>query len=139
MSSKTKNLGDIGEYVAITEFLKRGLSVMKPIGDNDPFDLVIILNGEFKKIQVKTTEKVIDGSMIFRTNVTNPFKKTVRKYTADEVDYFFLYCSENNYMGLLSFSDYSCIQTYIRVDKPKNNQVAGIKFANQYELDNILR
>lgn len=138
MSSKTKQLGDVGEAIATAEFLKRGITVLKPVGDNESFDLVIILNGEFKKVQVKSTEKVINGSMIFRTNVTNPYKKTNRLYTKDEVDYFFLYCFENDWIGLLPFNNYKNRNTYIRIGKPKNNQVLGVKFASEYEIDNVI-
>lgn len=133
MSSKTKQVGIIGEEVLALEFLKNGYIVSKPIGDNAPYDLIVDKDGELRRIQVKTTEKVMDdGTMEFHTNITNPFKKTYRKYTKEEVDYFGLYCLENNYVGLLPFSDYTTKVTKIRIIPPKNNQKQKVKMANDY-------
>ena len=73
--------------------------------------------------------------MIFRTNITNPFKKTYRKYNKDEVDYFGLYCLENNYIGLLPFSDYTGKDTKIRIVPTKNNQQNKVKMADDYSFN----
>lgn len=135
MSSKTKQIGDIGEQVLITEFIKRGVTVLKPIGDNNSFDFVIYINNKFLKVQAKTTEFVKDNSMIFCTNITNPFKKTNRKYTKDEVDLFGLYCIENDYIGLLPTSDYTSKDTIIRTEYPKNNQIDRAKMAEDYSFE----
>ena len=138
MSSTTKTIGDIGEAVLTAEFLKNNIQVLKPVGDNLPFDLLIMVKGEFKKIQIKTTRKVVDGKMVFRTNVTNPYKKTYRKYTENEVDYFGLYCLENNYVGLLPFCDYTCRDTVIRTTRPLNNQINRAKMSEDYEFSKIV-
>ena len=50
MSSKTKEIGTIGEETLTLEFLKNGFIVSKPIGDNAPYDLIVDVNGDFKKI-----------------------------------------------------------------------------------------
>ena len=139
MSSKTKEIGIIGEEVLTTEFLKNGYIVSKPIGDNAPYDLIVDKNGKLRKIQVKTTENIVDGIMIFQTNVTNPFKKTNRKYTQDEIDYFGLYCFENNYVGLLPFSDYTARKTKIRITPTKNNQQHNVKMAEDYNFEKQIK
>ena len=135
MSSYTKKNGDIGEWVLITEFMKNDITVLKPIGDNDSFDFVIMINNKFLKVQVKTTEYIKNNCMVFCTNITNPFKKSTRKYTEEEVDLFGLYCVENNYIGLLSFDDYTSKETIIRIKAPKNNQVNNVKMMNDYLFD----
>ena len=119
----------------ITEFIKRGITVLTPIGDNEPFDFVILINNNFLKVQVKTTECVKDGLMIFRTNITNPYKKTNRKYTKEEIDLFGLYCIENDYIGLLSIDEYTCKDTNIRLVPPQNNQWRKTKMAENYSFD----
>lgn len=138
MASHTKNIGNIGEAVAIAEFSKLNIPVLLPFGDNLPYDMVIELNGVFKRIQVKTTELIKDDKMIFRTNVTDPFNLTNRKYSNTEVDYFFLYCIENGYVGLLPYSEYTGRDTHIRLTVPKNNQTKGIKMYYDYTLEKVL-
>ena len=138
MPSITKEIGLIGEQVLIAEFTKIRIPVLLPIGDNSPYDMVIDYNGRFLKVQAKTTESVQNGKMVFCTNVTNPFKKTSRKYTASEIDIFGLYCIENGYIGLLPVKECTAKETVIRLDKPKNNQSSKIKMACDYRFDNIL-
>ena len=44
-SMDTKLKADIAESAVVTEFLKRGLKVLKPVGDRLPYDLAVDLNG----------------------------------------------------------------------------------------------
>lgn len=138
MPSKTKGIGIIGEQILIAEFVKKGITVLTPIGDNSPYDIVIDYNGRFIKVQVKTTEFVKDGKMVFCTNITNPFKKTSRKYTEKEVDVFGLYCIENGYIGLLPICDCSSKETIIRLEQTKNNQTLNVKNAIDYSFDKMI-
>ena len=135
MASKSKKIGTIGEQVLITEFVKNGVPVLLPVGDNEPFDMVVIIDGRFLKVQVKTTETIKNVAMIFCTNITNPFKKTSRKYTETEIDLFGLYCIENGYIGLLPIKECTSKETIIRLVPPKNNQSTKIKNAETYEFD----
>lgn len=132
MASHTKMIGLIGEQVLITEFIKNGISVLLPVGDNLPYDIVIEINGIFLKLQVKTTEHITDGKMVFATNITNPYTKVTKKYTESEIDLFGLYCIENNYIGLLPISECTSKETIIRIEPPKNNQKNNIKMATDY-------
>lgn len=138
MSSRTKQIGLIGEQVIISEFVKNGIEVLVPIGDNSPYDIVINHKGKFIKIQVKTTEFVKNDVMIFSTNITNPFKKTSRLYRDDEIDFFGLYCIENGYVGLLPVSDCTAKETKIRLVRSKNNQRSKVKMADDYSFSNII-
>ncbi|MFH1354874.1 MAG: group I intron-associated PD-(D/E)XK endonuclease [Candidatus Omnitrophota bacterium] len=49
----TKLKADIAESAVITELLKRGFRVLKPIGDRLPYDLAIDQNGKLLRIQVR--------------------------------------------------------------------------------------
>ena len=138
MPSKTKGIGIIGEQILIAEFVKKGITVLTPIGDNSPYDIVIDYNGMFINVQVKTPEFVKDGKMVFCTNITNPFKKTSRKYTEKEVDVFGLYCIENGYIGLLPICDCSSKETIIRLEQTKNNQTLNVKNAIDYSFDKMI-
>lgn len=135
MASRTKAVGLVGEQVLIAEFVKRGVTVLLPVGDNLPYDLVIETRSGYLKGQVKTTERVNDGKMVFATNITNPFKKTSRKYTESEIDFFGLYCIENGYVGIMPVSECTAKDTIIRIDVPRNNQAAKVKMASDYAFE----
>lgn len=135
MSSHTKMIGDIGVSAVITEFLKHGVKVLLPYDDNSSYDIVININNTFYKIQVKTTEKIMFHEyMIFSTNITNPYVKSTKKYTKEEVDYFVLYCIENEWMGMFECTGNEARETIIRVKETKNNQDNKSKFSCDYEF-----
>lgn len=123
----------------ISEFIKRGVPVLTPVGDNQPYDLVICYENTFYKIQVKTTEKIVDENyMQFELNKTNPYKKTTCLYSKDEVDYFALYCVENDWCGLIPYNEHSR-SLKVRINIPKNNQIKNVIFARDLEFDKQLK
>lgn len=136
MSSYTKNIGDIGTSVIISEFLKHNINVLIPYDDNSPYDLVIYVDGKFYKIQIKTTEKVkYNEYMEFSMTKTNPYKKVNVPYKEGEVDYFALYCVENDWCGLLNINDYSKTLR-VRTKIPSNNQMKNLKFMDDLDFHN---
>lgn len=139
MASYTKIIGDIGVSMVVTEFSKHRINVLLPYDDNSPYDIVIYVNNEFFKIQVKTTEQIVDNCMIFKTCKNDPYNKKVTLYTKDEVDYFAFYCIENEWCGLMSYEDYCSKETRIRTKLPNNNQIEKSKLMVDYNFhDKIL-
>ena len=133
MGSKTKDLGTLGEQALILEFLKNDIPVLQPIGDNLPYDFVVEINNHFYKIQAKATEKIKeDGVMEFHTNITNPYTHECKRYTSNDIDYFGLYCKENNFLGLIHVDELTGKTLKIRIDPPKNNQKIGIKMIEDF-------
>ena len=53
-SPGTKLKADIAESAVITELLKRGFAVLRPIGDRLPYDLGVEKDGKLLRIQVKS-------------------------------------------------------------------------------------
>ena len=136
----SRAVGNIGESIAMAEFVKRGIPVFTPFGQNSPVDMLVYINEKFVKIQVKTTEEIKKGKMIFDICRTNGFTGENKKYTKDEVDYFFLYCVENDFKGLISFEELSPRYTLcIRCDKAKNGQTKGINDIDTYQFDNRMK
>lgn len=45
-----KNIGDIGEAVVLTEFLKYGIEVFLPYGENTKIDMIAKFNNKLNKI-----------------------------------------------------------------------------------------
>jgi len=73
--------------------------------------------------------------MMFDTNRTNPFKMTNIKYTSSEVDYFFLYCIENMWCGIIKITDFNTKNLNMRLLPPKNNNFNKTRMAIDYEFD----
>lgn len=88
----TKRYGNIGEAVAIGSFVKKGIPVYLPFGDNERADLIAEFGGKLNKIQVKTSVKTDNGTVSFSVVSSTKHRKNgcKHKYTKDEVDYFFL-------------------------------------------------
>lgn len=94
-------------------------------------------NGVLKKIQVKTTEKLKNNEcMIFEICRTNGFKCVNKPYTPEEIDYYFLYCIENGWCGLLSIQESGSLRTVkMHFEFPKNNRFDGFKMQEDYAFD----
>lgn len=129
----SRAVGNTGEAIALAEFVKIGLCVFMPFGQNTPIDLMVFSKDRFWKIQVKTTQKVKNGVMYFDMCRTNGFTFEKTPYTDKDTDYFFLYCIENGYKGLISIKDVlNTTELSLRIENPKNNQRKKIRFAHEY-------
>ena len=138
----TVSIGDVGESIAIAEFVKAGFAVTKPLTNNARYDLIVDIKNKLYKVQVKSTQSIVDRKMLFATKTTNYTKGSWSNhgYTFDEIDMFFLYCVENNWCGLYIPSQEKDIPTSIaiRTEKPKNNQKIGIHMKEDYDFNKQL-
>lgn len=136
----TKRYGNIGEAIAISSFVKYGIPIYLPFGDNEKSDLIAEFNGELNKIQVKTSIKAENGKMTFDlTSCTNHRNNGNRhKYTTDEIDYFFCYNVERDKSFLIKVSD-KVATLCIRYELPKNGQTKNIHMENDYIFDNVIK
>lgn len=126
-----KQIGEIGERIAIGELSKYGLDIMLPMSDNLPFDFIVYVNNKFYKCQVKTTNSEIKtNSYRFSLTSNNWNKKTEYLYNKD--DYDVLICCNLQTIFLFKYSDVEnkkniCIREHLA----KNNQTKGIHFYNE--------
>lgn len=129
------DISNIGESIAISEFTRYHIQAFIPFGHNTPIDLIIALNNRLIRIQCKTTFKTINNEyMKFNlTRDTRAYKHL--KYTKEEIDYFFLYCIENNFRGLISVNEADSTDMIIRLSRPKNNQIKFVKMFYEYDFD----
>lgn len=129
-----KQLGEIGERIAIGELSKYGLDILLPMSDNLPYDFVIYYNNKFYKCQVKTSTEISDtGALRFNLTSNNWNKGTVKIYNEAEID--ILICCDLDSIYLFSFSEISGKQNiYLRYSPPKNGQVKGINLAKDYKI-----
>ncbi|MBV9149238.1 MAG: endonuclease [Candidatus Eremiobacteraeota bacterium] len=95
----TKHRGDIAEQAATLEGLKRGWGVLRPFGDNLPYDLVFDVDGRFIKVQVKygwldapSQNYVVDN----RRTKTNRRQMVREVYRLSDFDFALVYLLEKN-------------------------------------------
>ncbi len=61
MTNKTK--GELVEQIVITELMKLGVVVSKPVGDNQPYDILIDYKDRIYKVQIRTAYKTTKSSL----------------------------------------------------------------------------
>jgi hypothetical protein len=95
----TKHKGDLAEQAAIFHALKRGWGVLKPIGDNLPYDLVFDVGGLLAKVQVKSAwldmpsqNYVVDT----RRTKTNRRRMIREEYASTDFDFALVYIQEKD-------------------------------------------
>ena len=142
------HLGNIGEVAAIKLFLQYDIPVYKPITDFG-IDLVVYINNEFKKIQIKSsTRHSNDESAVMFNLASQTYKikngKVISKaktYSADMIDYFILY--DAIYDELFIFPNITGndkkSSVILRYNPTKNGQTEGIKYAKDYLLEKYLQ
>lgn len=134
----SKQLGLLGELKAQYDFIKAGYSVSCPLGDYCSYDLIAEKNNKILKIQVKTTEKIKEGKMIFSLKSKNYYVD--KYYTEKDADYFYLYCLENEQGYLLPVKNVPQGGSwYLRTEPPKNHQTANINFDYNYLFDKKIK
>lgn len=137
----TKKFGNIGEAVAISSFVKYGLPVYLPFGDNERSDLIAEFGGKLNKIQVKTSVNTKNGVVMFNlaSSTCHRKKGCKHKYTPDEVDYFFCYNIARDKSYLIKVSDVPKTEISIRYELPKNCQNKNIHLEKECLFDNVIQ
>jgi hypothetical protein len=70
MFKNSKKQGDAGLGQAIAYFTLKGYDVALPLTDSADWDLIVEINGELKRVQVKTSSQIEEsGIMKFNANV----------------------------------------------------------------------
>jgi hypothetical protein len=95
MFKNSKKQGDAGLGRAIAYFTSQGYDVAVPLTDSADWDLIVEINGELKKVQVKTSSQLTKyGVMAFNTKVTGGNKSGSKpsKFLKDQSwDLLYLY------------------------------------------------
>jgi hypothetical protein len=82
--------GQATEAIITAELIARNVSVPTPAYDNEPYDLVAEIGGEFYRFQVKTAyDGKRDGAVVFRTrSVRTKSEGYEREGYEGKIDYF---------------------------------------------------
>lgn len=133
--SNTKQLGELTEQIVITELMKKGFVVLKPIGDNQRYDIVVNIFGGFKRIQIKTARYMNKVIKIMTANSQCTMKKRrIKKYTKEQIDSFIGYCYETEKMYYIPIDKAPSREITLRINQTKNKQNKNIHYAKDFEL-----
>ncbi len=131
-SMDTKLKADIAESAAVTELLKRGFNVLRPLGDRLPYDLAVDLQGKSIRIQVKSAwfnakDKcyVVDA----RRTKTNRRRMLRKHYAKDDFDFAIIYIADLNVFYIMPvsvFSHYRSTITLVETDKRQRRPISAM-------------
>lgn len=124
----TNQKGDVAELAVAKKFLELGYWVSIPFGDDAPYDLIVDLSGELKRVQVKHI-KPRKGTLRFRllADSGKPYKETT--------DLIAGYNPEDGKVYVINPNDFNAKRMVtLKLNKPKNNQIQGVNLAEKYLL-----
>ncbi|MBB6049110.1 group I intron-associated PD-(D/E)XK endonuclease [Armatimonas rosea] len=129
----TKAKGDRSVAMIMAAFIKKGMNVLIPFGDNCRYDLVTERDGIFSKIQCKSG-RLKNGVVKFKTCSTYSHRNGGSRDYKGEVDFFGVYCFENEKIYLVPVNDVGIRMGVLRIDETKNCQTKFVRMANIYEM-----
>jgi hypothetical protein len=127
--------GSLSEAKILAKLLEHGWEVLLPWRRMRRYDFVIERNGRFFKVQCKTGKLSQDKAYVaFATCNVNGTSQVRRSYVG-EIDYFAVYCPDNDMAYLVPLSDdLGLAGCKLRILPPKNNQTSRIRLAEDYQL-----
>ena len=132
-SHHTKTKGDLGVLKAQVDLFEQGFTLLAPLTEHSPFDLVAYRGGEFLRIQVKyrAIDKHGKLEVKFSTCWTDKQGTHTVPVEKSEIDLYCIYCPETDECYYLDPNDFGSSAT-LRVRSPKNGQFKGIRFAADF-------
>lgn len=128
--------GNVAELAIATEAARLGLSVLKPLTEHEPYDLVIGVAGRLLRVQCKWAKKEGDVVAIsLARNRRGPDGFIRRNYSAADVDAIGAYCGDLDRCFLIPIAVVDgrwAIQ--LRLAPARNGQRAALHFASEYQL-----
>lgn len=136
----SKRIGNIGEAKVLAKFVELGIPVYLPFGDNEKADLIAEFNNKLNKIQIKTSIKAENGTMVFDLTSSTQHRKKGQKhlYNDNEIDYFACYNIQRDKIFLMNIKDITTSIVIVRYEYPKNNQISKCHFEKDFLIDNVL-
>ena len=124
--------GDIAEKLFELECIKRNIPIYAPINSATRDDYIVVIDGEFKKVQIKYVSEYESKINVSFTKPQNGRGKTL-KYTKDEIDLFFVYCPDRDEWYDIPISIANERRTLtLRTEPTKNNQSAGVRWTKDF-------
>ena len=133
----TQLKGRTTEIEVVLAFIKLGFNIAEPFVP-DRYDFIADVNGHLFKIQVKSSTYREDKITFATKNThTNTQGTTYKNYKSDNIDFF-----ATTYKGecyLVPVSECGVSNCSLRIAPTKNGRAEGIKFLQDYSIENILK
>jgi prevent-host-death family protein len=137
MKHDPNHKGNVAELAFAAEAARLELSVLKPLTEHEPYDLVLGIAGRLLRVQCKWATR--KGNVICvrlkRSRHTPTRGYVVNTYRRDEIDAFGIYCGDLDRCYLVPIERAEGAQGIdLRLTPTKNNQRAALNWASDYEL-----
>lgn len=132
--------GVLTELQVQEALLSKGFNVSVPINPASRYDMIVDAYGHLFKVQCKTSKPVNNGdAFTFCTYSTNKLdgKYYKNSYGPDDVDLFATSYDESVYIIPREMVEDRQTVT-LRLNSTVNNQIRGIRYAKDYQLDNVV-
>lgn len=136
----TKMKGDIAEIEVQLKALKLGWEVLTPLGDRLPYDLVIVINNKFIKIQVKSAWLSKENNVYFvdvRRTKTNRREMKREKYSNEDFDFAIIFISDLNVFYVMPVNIFNSFAGAITLHEGVSRQRKPKSFAYKEAWDLI--
>lgn len=138
----TQSIGNVVELKCIAKFIEMGYEVSIPYGNGAKYDFVADVNGEFLRIQCKSSTNPrrngVEDTGAFQfdatCSTTNTQKTSRHTYTKEQIDYFATVWNDKVY--LVSINECSTSKT-LRLLPPKTANQTYNK-AEDYEIEKVI-
>lgn len=135
----TTNTGNVGYAKVLAKFVQLEVPVYTPFVEGYAADLVAEFGGKLNKIQIKTTEKVHEGThMKWKVTRQDGYHGNKIQYEEGEVDYFAVYCIENDVLCLLPFDQVPKSELIIHLDSYEGTRTKTMKFVQDFTFERAI-
>jgi hypothetical protein len=131
----TNQKGAIAEMAISLEATKLGVGVYRPFGD-ERCDLIFDLHPRLVRVQCKWASRRGDVLIVPLYSARRTAEGLRRSYyTTDEIDAFAAYAPDTGRCYFAEFPAIGPLQAlHLRLARPKNNQMKGVRWASDYEF-----
>ena len=139
MPINSKMKGQLSEARALYEFQKRNIPVCIPWGDNERYDMIAEFNGKFNRIQVKTSNEVVNGAVncYCRSSTNHTTNKNLTTYIGD-VDYFVFVNQTYDLIAIVPIEEIGDKkQIRLRIQPTANGQTANVRFFSDFSFEKM--
>jgi PD-(D/E)XK nuclease superfamily protein len=128
----TKEKGDLGVAKVHADLVGRGFTVLFPVTEHAPFDVVAYANGEFHRLQVKYRSARSGALKVqFRSMWADRHGTHTTPMDKDAIDVVAIYCPETDQCYYVRPGEHGTSVT-LRIAPSRNGQQASVLYADAF-------
>ena len=136
MKHHTKTKGDIGLGCIVVDLMKHDIAPALPMSEHLKFDCIAINEeGKMARVSVKYRTKDARGNVFLHLKSVYADKRGnhINKHKKSDYECTAIYCPDTDKCYYVRNDELDIGSITLRIDKTKNGQVSGIKWAKDYE------